>query len=291
MPISEGLNLLVGFSTGEVVMEGEDVKHLPSITESLISIWNTPKRKNTDGSVNRTKKAKIAQKEPHRNILKDLAIQHPHTKIPDSEIKIENIVQGSPLFIPHPVKSSKGKGKGIKNIKLNDSGFALEMACTKTTLTAKQRTAKAKKVTQATKNTIPKTRQTTTTGKTPHKQLLAKVPRKQAGGQGVKMKPHRNYAMIALHEIRCFQKSVDLLIPLLPFQRLVQEIAQDCKMDLWFQSSAILALQEAAEAWLVCIFESANICCIHRGRITISPKDFNLVKRIHHIAGINMWWT
>ena len=63
-PISEALNLLVGFSTGEVVMEGENVKRLPSISESLNSIWNTPKRKNTDGSVNRTKKAKIAQKEP-----------------------------------------------------------------------------------------------------------------------------------------------------------------------------------------------------------------------------------
>ena len=44
-PISEALNLLVGFSTGEVVMEGENVKHLPSISESLDSIWNTPKRK------------------------------------------------------------------------------------------------------------------------------------------------------------------------------------------------------------------------------------------------------
>ena len=97
--------------------------------------------------------------------------------------------------------------------------------------------------------------------------------------------------MIALHEIRRFQKSADLLIPLLPFQRLVCEIAQDCKMDLQFQSSAILALQEAAEAWLISIFESANLCCIHRGRITISPKDFQLVRRIHQIAGINMWWT
>ena len=84
-PISEALNLLVRLSTGEVVMEGDYVKQIPSISESLNSIWNTPKRKNTDGSVNRTKKAKIAQKEPHRNILKDLAIQYPRTKIPDSD--------------------------------------------------------------------------------------------------------------------------------------------------------------------------------------------------------------
>ena len=288
-PISEALNLLVGFSTGEVVMEGENVKHLPSISESLDSIWNTPKRKNIDGSVNRTKKAKIAQKEPCKNISKDLAIQHPRTKIPDSEIKLDNIVQGSPSFVPHSVKSSKGKGKGVKNIKLNDSGFASEMACRKTTLMAKQRSARANKSAQVAKNAIPRTRQTTATGKTPHKQLTVKVPRKQARGQGVKAKPHRNYAMIALREIRQFQKSVDLLNPLLPFQRLVCEIAQDCKMDLRFQSSVILALQEAAEAWLVSIFESANLCCIHRGRITICPKDFYLVRRIHHIAGINLW--
>ena len=91
-PMSEALNLLVGFSTGEVIMEGENMKHLPSISESLNSIWDTPKQKNTDGSVNRTKKAKIAQKEPRKNISKGLAIQHPHTKIPDSEIKLENIV-------------------------------------------------------------------------------------------------------------------------------------------------------------------------------------------------------
>ena len=165
------------------------------------------------------------------------------------------------------------------------------MACRKTTLTAKQKAARANKSAQAAKNAIPKMRQTTTTGKTPCKQLVAKVAQKQGGGQGVKTNPCRNYAIIALREIRHFQESVDLLIPLLLFQRLVREIAQDFKTDLRFQSSAILALQEAAEAWLVGIFESANLCCIHRGRITISLKDFHLVKRIHHIAGINMWWT
>ena len=57
-PISEELNLLVGFSTGVVMMEGNDVKHIPSISESLNSIWDTPKRKSTNGSVNRTKRPK-----------------------------------------------------------------------------------------------------------------------------------------------------------------------------------------------------------------------------------------
>ena len=136
---------------------------------------------------------------------------------------------------------------------------------------------------------MPKPRQSPSAGKTPRKPLATKAPHKQGAGQGTK--PGKNYAMAALREIRHFQRIVDLLIPLLPFQRLVREIAQECRMDLRFQSSAILALQEAAEAWLVSLFESVNLCCIHRGRITISVKDFYLVRRIHHIAGINLWWN
>ena len=60
---------------------------------------------------------------------------------------------------------------------------------------------------------------------------------------------------MALREIRKYQKSTELLIRKLPFQRLVREIAQDFKTDLRFQSSAVLALQEAAEAYLVGLFE------------------------------------
>ena len=272
-------------------MEGEELKHIPSISESLESIRDTPKRKNTDGHANRTKKAKIAQKEPHKNISKQLAILKPHTKAPNSEIQIENIIRDSPSSVPYKVNTLPRKGKGVKNIKLNVAGSASEMAHTKITLTAKQWSARASKAAQATKNAIPKPRQTTSTGKDPQKQLATKAAHNQRSGQGVKTKPHQNYTVITLHEIRHFQKSVDLLIPLLLFQRLVCEIAQDCKMDLRFQSSTILALQEATEAWLVRLFKSANLCCIHRGQITIALKDFNLVRRIHHIAGINLWWN
>ena len=272
-------------------MEGEESKHIPSISESLESIWDTPKRKNTDGHANRTKKAKIAQKEPHKYISKQLAILKPRTKVPNSEIQIENIIQDSPLFVPYRINTPPRKGKGVKNIELNVAGSASEMAHTKTTLTAKQRSARASKAAQAAKRAIPKPRQTTSIRKAPRKQLATKAARKQGNGQGVKTKSHQNYAMIALCEIRRFQRSVDLLIPLLPFQRLVCEMAQDCKMDLRFQSSTILALQEAEEAWLVSLFKSANLCCIHRGRKTIAPKDFYLVRQIHHIAGINLWWV
>lgn len=93
--------------------------------------------------------------------------------------------------------------------------------------------------------------------------------------------PPRHYVgTVALREIRKFQKSTDLLIRKLPFQRLVREIAQDFKSDLRFQSSAVLALQEAAEAYLVGLFEDTNLCAIHAKRVTIMPKDIQLARRI-----------
>ena len=85
---------------------------------------------------------------------------------------------------------------------------------------------------------------------------------------------------VALREIRKYQKSTDLLIRKLPFQRLVREIAEDFKGNLRFQSTAMLALQEAAEAHLVMLFEDTNLCCIHAKRVTISVKDMQLARRI-----------
>ena len=88
--------------------------------------------------------------------------------------------------------------------------------------------------------------------------------------------------IMALHEIRHYQKSTALLIRKLPFQRLVREITQDFKMDLRFQAAAILCLQEAAEAYLVGLFEDTNLCAIHAKRVTITPRDLLLVR---HICG------
>lgn len=84
----------------------------------------------------------------------------------------------------------------------------------------------------------------------------------------------------ALREIRKFQKSTDLLIPKLPFQRLVREIALNFKSELRFQSTAVLALHEASEAYLVSLFEDTNLCAIHAKRVTIMPKDVRLARRI-----------
>lgn len=94
-------------------------------------------------------------------------------------------------------------------------------------------------------------------------------------------KPHRyRPGTVALREIRRYQKSTDLLIRKLPFQRLVREIAQEFKNDLRFQGDAVLALQEASESFLAALFEDANLCAIHAKRVTLMPKDLQLARRI-----------
>ncbi|KAL6084016.1 hypothetical protein STEG23_002535 [Scotinomys teguina] len=118
-------------------------------------------------------------------------------------------------------------------------------------------------------------------GKPPHKQLATKAARKSAPSTGGVKKPHRyRPRTVALQEISRYQKSTELLIQKLPFQRLVWEIAQDFKTDLRFQSMDIGALQEASEAYLVGLFEDTNLCAIHAKRVTIMPKDIQLARRI-----------
>ena len=82
---------------------------------------------------------------------------------------------------------------------------------------------------------------------------------------------------VALREIWCYQKLTELLIRKLLFQQLVREIAQDLgKKDARFQSGAIIALQEASEAYLIGLLEDSNLCAIHAKRVTIMPKDIQL---------------
>ncbi|RDX55589.1 histone-fold-containing protein [Lentinus brumalis] len=98
---------------------------------------------------------------------------------------------------------------------------------------------------------------------------------------------------VALREIRKYQKSTDLLIRKLPFSRVVREIALDMMTDtvdygdtgLRWQSSAIMALQEAAEAFLVHMFEDANLCAIHAKRVTIMQRDIHLARRLRGANG------
>jgi histone H3 len=132
-----------------------------------------------------------------------------------------------------------------------------------------------------TKQTARQSTHKTMGGKCPPRALAAKAAIRTAPSTGGVRKPHRyRPGTCALREIRRYQKSTELLIRRLPFQRLVKEVAQDFKADLRFQSHAIAAIQEAAEAYLVSLFEDANLCAIHAGRVTCMIKDLQLARRI-----------
>ena len=117
---------------------------------------------------------------------------------------------------------------------------------------------------------------------------LAKKGGQKAPKGGVKKHYRYRPGTVALKQIRQYQKSTELLIRKLPFQRLVLEIAGDSQIitsplcgKVRFQSAAIMALQEAAEAYLVGLFEDTNLCTIHAKQVTIMPKDIQLARRIH----------
>ena len=110
-----------------------------------------------------------------------------------------------------------------------------------------------------------------------HGKLAMKVGSVASGAS----KPRRyRPGTVALREIRQYQKSAELLIRRAPFNRLVREIAVEFKHDARFTGQAIMALQEAAEAYLVGMFEDTNLCAIHAKRVTIMPKDMQLARRI-----------
>ena len=118
------------------------------------------------------------------------------------------------------------------------------------------------------------------------KQLATKAARKSAPTSGGVKKPHRyRPGTVALREIRRYQKSTELLIRKAPFHRLVREISQDFSNDKRYKGTSVLALQEAAEAHLVGLFEDTNLCAIHGKRVTIMPKDIQLARRIRGERG------
>ena len=108
------------------------------------------------------------------------------------------------------------------------------------------------------------------------KNILAK------GLPGRRETKHKRFrpGQLALKEIRRYQNSTKLLIRKLPFQRLVKEIIQGKDSDLRVQTEALHLLQEAAEAYLVSLFEDTNICAVHAKRVTIMPKDLQLATRL-----------
>ncbi|MCJ1322646.1 centromeric DNA-binding histone H3-like protein cse4 [Xylographa vitiligo] len=114
--------------------------------------------------------------------------------------------------------------------------------------------------------------------------------RRYPAGVPTPRRPHRyKPGTVALREIRRYQRSTELLLLKLPFSRLVREIALDLvpvgSDSMRWQSQAIQALQESAEAFLVHLFEDANLCAIHAKRVTIMQKDIQLARRIRGAWG------
>jgi histone H3 len=137
---------------------------------------------------------------------------------------------------------------------------------------------------------MARTKQTarkSTGGKLPRKHLATKSARKSAPATGGVKKPHRyRPGTVCLREIRRYQKSTDLLIRREPFMRLIREMAQSFKADLRFQSTALLAKQEASEAWVVGLFEDTNLCAIHAKRVTIMPTLHPKNSLEHSLEGV-----
>ncbi|KAG5843048.1 histone H3-like centromeric protein A [Anguilla anguilla] len=91
----------------------------------------------------------------------------------------------------------------------------------------------------------------------------------------------------ALMEIRKYQKSTELLLRKAPFSRVVREVCQTfSKLHLRWQAMALLALQEASEAFLVRLFSDANLCAIHAKRVTLFPRDLQLARRIRGVDAL-----
>jgi histone H3/H4 len=97
-------------------------------------------------------------------------------------------------------------------------------------------------------------------------------------------RPSRSRPRGWLRQIHHYQKTTDLLIHRLPFQRLVREILNPPGRDFWMQASAVEALQEAAEAFLVRLFEDSNLCAIHAGRVTVQVKDTELAQHLSKLT-------
>jgi histone H3 len=128
-----------------------------------------------------------------------------------------------------------------------------------------------------------------TGGKAPHEQLCTKAAQRNAPKTGGIKKPYQYCrGTVALHKICGYQKSTDLLIHKMPFQRLAREVLQDLQNPIIgvrynvcrFQATLLLAMQESVEAISIGLFEDANLCAIHARRVTIMPKDMQLSLRI-----------
>ena len=123
-------------------------------------------------------------------------------------------------------------------------------------------------------------------GKQPQKHMLHKLLRQNSTTGGIK-KPHRYHSgLLGLQEIHRYQQSTDSLIRKTPFNKLIKEISQEYRVcpdgpgtpsvQVRFQSTALVALQETAENFLVGLFEDVNLLAVHAKRVTVMPHDIRL---------------
>lgn len=113
------------------------------------------------------------------------------------------------------------------------------------------------------------------------KKLSERAIDKKKKSANLNRTPRARPGSVALRDIRRYQASTDLLIAKLPFQRLVREVTTTTVSTvLRWQGTALLAMQEAAEAHLMSVFQDANLCALHAKRVTLFPKDIQLAQRI-----------
>jgi histone H3 len=133
---------------------------------------------------------------------------------------------------------------------------------------------------------VKQTAQKSTGRKSPRLHLATKAAQASVQQAIAMRKPHRFCpGMVALKEIHKFQKTTNLLIRKAPFQHLVCKLALKFgKSDLQMQSTAVLALQESAEYFIIDVFSKANLCAIHGKHVTIRVKDLVLACCIQGIG-------
>lgn len=121
-------------------------------------------------------------------------------------------------------------------------------------------------------------RKMSTQSKSRQQQLAQKKSAPAEGG--IRMRHRRRPGTVALREIKRYQKTADFLLPRAPVQRLIRSISTGIDPELRFRSEALAAIQEAAESYIVGLFEDTTLCAVHARRTTIMQKDMALARRI-----------
>lgn len=125
------------------------------------------------------------------------------------------------------------------------------------------------------------TKQTAVKSKATKRSLGQKKGKKVASAsQGAKRSHRWRPGTVALREVKRAQRGTELLVQKAPFSRLVREIAESHKAGLRFQASAVAAIQEATESFVISLLSDSNLVALHANRVTAMPRDLQLVRRL-----------